>query len=124
MPFIVKYKKNETPDPYTTAWAQKNGWMWQIPTLERKGCGYVFSDEFTTIDQAKKEIEACLGHEIDPIKVFNFDSGRLEHAWQKNCLAIGLSSAFAEPLEATSIHSTIVQLNNFVLEFLKPDLKL
>jgi tryptophan halogenase len=120
MPFVINYKEGETPDPYTTAWAQSSGWMWQIPVLERKGCGYVFDDNFITADQAQAEIETTLGRSIDPIRVLKFDTGRLENTWVKNCLAIGLSAAFAEPLEATSIHSTIVQLTKFVFEYLKP----
>ena len=120
MPFLLDYQANETPMPYTTAWAQSSGWMWQIPTLERKGCGYVFCDEFITADQAHAEIEKKLGRSITPIRLLKFDTGRLENTWVKNCLAVGLSAAFAEPLEATSIHSTIVQISKFVFECLKP----
>lgn len=119
LPFWLKYKDGEVPEPYTTAWAQKSGWMWQIPLMDRKGCGYVFDDRFTTPEKAQEEIETILGQEIEPIKVIKFDAGRQESAWVKNCLAIGLSSAFLEPLEATSIHSTIVQGHNFVFEYLK-----
>jgi tryptophan halogenase len=124
MPFLLDYQDNELPVPYTTAWAQSSGWMWQIPTLERKGCGYVFSDEFITPDQAHAEIEKTLGRSITPIRLLKFDSGRLETPWIKNCLAIGLSAAFAEPLEATSIHSTIVQISKFVFECLKSTVEL
>ena len=120
MPFHLKYKEGEIPEPYTTAWAQKAGWMWQIPLLDRKGCGYVYDDNFTTPEKAQEEIETILGQEIDPIRIIKFDSGRQESAWIKNCVTIGLSSAFLEPLEATSIHSTIVQANNLFLEYVKP----
>ena len=124
MPFILDYKEGELPEPYTTAWAQSSGWMWQIPVLDRRGCGYVFDDNFITPDQAQAEIEITLGRKIDPIRVLKFETGRLENTWVKNCLAIGLSAAFAEPLEATSIHSTIVQLTKFVFEYLKPTVDL
>jgi tryptophan halogenase len=97
--------------------------MWQIPSQHRKGCGYVFDDNFITADQAQAEIETTLGRPIDPIRVLKFDTGRLENVWEKNCLAIGLAAAFAEPLEATSIHTTIAQLMTFVFEFLKPKLE-
>jgi tryptophan halogenase len=123
MPFQLKYQDNEMPEPYTTAWAQKNGWMWQIPLMDRKGCGYVFCDAFTTPDKAQEEIETILGREIDPIRVIKFDTGRQESAWINNCLTIGLSSAFLEPLEATSIHSTVVQARSFIFEYLKPTLE-
>lgn len=123
MPFLVDYEKGETAESFTTAWAQGSGWMWQIPTQKRKGCGYVFDDNFITADQAQKEIETTLGRPINPIKVLKFDTGRLENVWNKNCLSIGLSAAFAEPLEATSIHSTIVQLTKFTFEHLKDTLE-
>lgn len=119
MPFLLKYDEGEIPKPWTTAWAQSSGWMWQIPVQKRKGCGYVFDDNFITADQAQAEIETTLGKKIDPIRVLKFDTGRLDRAWVKNCLAVGLSSAFAEPLEATSIHSTIIQLLDLVFGYLK-----
>jgi flavin-dependent dehydrogenase len=119
LPFQIKYKENEIIEPTTLAWAQKNGWMWRIPVRERYGAGYVFSDEFTTPDKAQEEIEQALGHSIDPIRLIKFDAGRLDKCWNKNCLAIGLASAFLEPLEATSIHSTIVMINWFVSDFLR-----
>jgi tryptophan halogenase len=119
MPFLLKYKPNEVIEPVTTAWAQTSGWMWQIPTAERYGCGYVFDSNFISNDQAQAEIEQVLGQEIDPIRFLKFETGRLEKVWYKNCLALGLCAAFAEPLEATSIHSTIVQLNSFIFDYLK-----
>jgi tryptophan halogenase len=119
MPFLLDYEDGETPEPWTTAWAQSSGWMWQIPTQHRKGCGYVFDDNFITPDQAQQEIETTLGRKINPIRILKFDTGRLENAWVKNCVAVGLCSAFAEPLEATSIHSTIVQLLSLTFEYMK-----
>lgn len=117
MPFHIKYKENEIIEPSTLALAQKHGWMWRIPIKNRYGAGYVYSDSFISDTQAHAEIEKSLGHEIDPLKVIKFDSGRLEKFWHKNCLAVGLSSAFLEPLEATSIHATLIQLWYFVNEF-------
>lgn len=105
--------------PVTQAWAQKSGWMWQIPTQGRMGCGYVYSDAHTTPDQAKAEIEAVLGHEIHPRNDIKIDAGRLSETWVQNCVALGLASSFLEPLEATSIHGTIVQL--LLLTSLLPD---
>lgn len=122
MPFLLPYREGEYPELYTTAWAQSSGWMWQIPTQHRKGCGYVFDDNFITADQAQAEIETTLGRPIDPIRVLKFDTGRLENLWEKNCLAIGLAAAFAEPLEATSIHTTLSQILIFAFEFLFPTL--
>jgi tryptophan halogenase len=119
LPFFVNYKEGEKPKCYSTAWAQSAGWYWEASIQTRKGCGYTFCEDFISFDQAQAEIEQTLGHEITPIKQFRFDTGRLENTWVKNCLAIGLASSFAEPLEATSIHSTIQQLTHFSFEFLK-----
>jgi tryptophan halogenase len=119
IPFLLDYQEGEIPEPYTTAWAQNSGWMWQIPLLDRKGCGYVFDDNFITPDEAQAEIEARLGRKINPAKVIKFSTGRQESAWINNCVTIGLASAFLEPLEATSIHSTVVQIKNFVFDYLR-----
>lgn len=120
MPFFLPHE--DVVEPVTTAWAQRNGWMWQIPTQERYGCGYVFDDHFVTPEQAQAELEQTIGKKIEPIRVLKFDAGRQDTLWIKNCVSIGLAAAFAEPLEATSIHTTIVQLETFVTEFLKSSL--
>ena len=110
MPFWVDLKDGEEIAPCTLAWAQKAGWLWWIPTQGRYGAGYVYSDAHTTPDQAKAEIEAALGYEIHPRNDIRIDAGRLRNPWLGNCVAVGLSSSFLEPLEATSIHGTIVQM--------------
>jgi tryptophan halogenase len=110
MPFWVDIKDGAEIDPCTLAWAQKSGWLWWIPTQGRYGAGYVYSDLHCTPDQAKAEIEAALGYEIHPRNDIRIDAGRLRDAWIGNCVAVGLSSSFLEPLEATSIHGTIVQM--------------
>ena len=107
---------------YTHAWAQKYGWLWQIPTQDRVGCGYVFDDNYINFDQAQEEIEKTLGCKIEPQKQIKFDTGRLEKFWIKNVISTGLSSAFIEPLEATSIHCTILQIKHFLEHYFKKDM--
>ncbi len=108
MPFWVEH---EGPlAPFTEARALSAGWMWRIPTQERMGCGYVFSDIHLSADAARAEIEASLGHAIEPRGLISIDPGRQERAWIGNCVSLGLSQSFLEPLEATSIHGTLVQL--------------
>jgi hypothetical protein len=119
MPFLLEHEEGKEIEPVTTSWAQKAGWMWMIPTQDRYGCGYVFDNNFISNEEAQKEIESKINKKINPIKFISFEAGRLEDAWKNNCLFIGLSSAFAEPLEATSIHSTIIQLKCFIFDFLK-----
>ena len=113
LPFWLDRKEGEEIPPYTLAWARNAGWMWAIPTQKRFGCGYVYSDQFHSPESAQAEIEAALGHKIEPRSDIRLDVGRLENAWVGNCLAFGLSSSFLEPLESTSIHGTIVQLMVF-----------
>jgi tryptophan halogenase len=113
MPYIHPYEEGEVIRPETLAWAMPNGWMWQIPTQERYGCGYVYSSKFVSDEQALKEMEEITGRKINPIRVLEFEPGRMENVWVKNVVAVGLSSHFLEPLEATSIHATIVQMDYF-----------
>lgn len=110
LPFWLDIDDDDPVRPVTGAWAQGNGWMWQIPTQGRYGCGYVFSDAHISMDQAKAEIEAALGKPVEPRGDIRINAGRLRQNWTGNCVALGLASSFIEPLEATSIHGTVVQL--------------
>jgi 2-polyprenyl-6-methoxyphenol hydroxylase-like FAD-dependent oxidoreductase len=121
MPFWLDIPLGAEISPVTIAWAQKSGWMWMIPTQERMGCGYVYSDAHTTSEEAKAEIEGVLGHEIAPRNDIKIDAGRLDTSWRGNCVALGLASSFLEPLEATSIHGTIVQLTLLLSVLAKPN---
>ena len=118
MPFQETYSPGEIPEAWTTAHAQKNGWMWRTPLLDRKGNGYVYSSAHITDEAAQQEIELMLGREITPIKIIPFDAGRQSAAWINNCVSIGLSSSFLEPLEATSIHTSIVQIKVLFAEYI------
>ena len=110
MPFWLDLEPDMELPTYTHAWAQQSGWMWQIPTQGRIGCGYVYSDRHTDPGAAQAEIEGILGHAIEPRNDIRIDAGRVSEVWRGNVMAVGLSSAFLEPLEATSIHGTVVQL--------------
>tara|TARA_R110002124_G_scaffold114535_12_gene269267 strand:+ start:5505 stop:7061 length:1557 start_codon:yes stop_codon:yes gene_type:complete len=124
LPFWIDIGKGEEIANYTRAWALDSGWMWQTPTQTRYGCGYVYSDQFATPEQAKAEVEAALGREIEVRADIRFDIGRLDKAWMGNVLAVGLSSSFLEPLESTSIHGTIVQMMLFADRYLKDSSKI
>lgn len=103
--------------PYTRARASSSGWMWEIPTQERRGNGYVFSKEFSTVEQAVAEAEKMTGYNIPNPRVINFDAGYIQDPWEKNVCAVGLCSSFVEPLEATSIGSTI-QMVKLIIPYL------
>jgi hypothetical protein len=117
MPFHVANTEDTIINNYTHVIAKKYGWMWDIPLQHRKGCGYVYNDNFTTPEKAQEEIEKDLGFKIHPQKDIKFEAGRLEKFWIKNVLSSGLASAFVEPLEATSIHMTMLQINHFIEQY-------
>lgn len=94
---------DETFTPKTSAIAMSAGWMWQIPLQDRTGCGYVFDSDYIDPDQATHEAQRYYGEEVEVRKVLSFDAGRYENIWVKNCIAVGLSGNFIEPLESTSI---------------------
>ena len=119
LPFWLDIKPSEEIANYTLAWAQEAGWMWQIPTQTRYGCGYVYCDEFRTPDEAHAEVERALGRKVEVRDDIKFSIGRLEKAWIGNVVAVGLSSSFLEPLESTSIHGTIVQMMMFAGQYLR-----
>lgn len=94
---------------WTLAQAMDYGWMFNLPVWGRSGNGYIFDSDYISVDQAKEEVERFLGKKIEFGKAFNFDPGKLDKVWIKNCCAIGLSANFVEPLEATSIGTSIQQ---------------
>ena len=100
--------------PYTRARAMPNGWVWEIPTQERRGNGYVYSSAHCSDEQAIREVSELMGFDVQPFKTIKFSPGHLEEMWVKNCVAVGLASAFVEPIEATSIGGTIQQIRCLV----------
>jgi tryptophan 6-halogenase len=93
-------------EPYTSAIAMRSGWTWRIPMLGRFGTGYVYSSQFASKDEATEEFCALWG--LDPettrLNQIRFRVGRNRRAWVNNCVSIGLSSCFLEPLESTGIY--------------------
>jgi tryptophan 6-halogenase len=111
-------KKNGI-NPYTTATALSSGWVWNIPLYERIGTGYVYSSAFISPEEAEQEFRQHLGPASDNCKASHIKMrvGRNRNSWVKNCIAIGLSSGFVEPLESTGIffiqHGIEELVNNF-----------
>ena len=92
--------------PYTTATALSAGWVWEIPLQDRRSLGYVHSSAFQEDDDAERELRAFEGgHAADlPSRIVHFKVGHRAKAWAGNCIAIGLSGSFIEPLESTGLY--------------------
>ena len=101
----VQTKHTKAISPYTRSIAKQSGWQWRIPLQTRMGNGSVHSREFINEQAAMDELVSSVdGDLLTEPKVINFNVGRREKFWHKNCIAIGLSAGFLEPLESTSLH--------------------
>jgi hypothetical protein len=100
----------------TVSTAMKYGWAWEIPLVNRKGNGYVYSSAFCSPDQAEFELRTKLGLLDADVQArhLSMNVGRVEQHWAKNCLAVGLSQGFIEPLEATALHIVQETLQGFI----------
>ncbi len=91
--------------PYTRAIAHDAGWRWQIPLQHRMGNGLVYCSGNLSDDEAVNRFRECVdGELVTEPKVIKYTTGRRLKLWNKNCIALGLSGGFVEPLESTGIH--------------------
>jgi len=100
----------------TRATAFSAGWAWRIPLTNRAGNGYVYSSAHLSEDEAERELRTHLGVSDNdpPARHLKMKVGRTERSWVKNCLAVGLSQGFIEPLEATALHIVQATVEGFL----------
>ena len=97
-------RPGDAPAPYTRVTARSAGWQWGIPLQHRAGNGLVFSSAHLSDEAALAELTPNLmGEPLSEARRIAFRPGRRARAWERNCVSIGLSAGFLEPLESTSI---------------------
>jgi flavin-dependent dehydrogenase len=103
-------------NPHTSATALSAGWAWEIPLTNRTGNGYVYASSYLDKDAAETELRAHLGLIDSEVSArhLTMKVGRVERSWIGNCLAVGLSQGFVEPLEATALHVVQATVEGFM----------
>ncbi|MDR7088299.1 tryptophan halogenase family protein [Cellvibrio fibrivorans] len=110
---------SEIIPPETKSTALSNGWAWKIPLTNRYGNGYVYSADYITPEQAETELRQHLGLLDNDVAARHLQMkvGRVEKHWEKNCVAIGLSQGFIEPLEATALALSFNTISGFIKSY-------
>ena len=110
-----------SPRPETISYAMSNGWCWKIPLTNRFGNGYVYSSDFISPDDAETELRTFLGmlDSDEEARHLKMKVGQIEKHWEKNCIALGLSQGFIEPLEATALLLVQQAIEMFIVRFEK-----
>ena len=114
----VPNTSGEVPS-YTLSQSTQDGWIWQLPIGDRYGTGYLYSSKFTSDEEARSKYNNWLldnhGVSLDTDRIIKYRPGYYENYWIGNCIVVGLSAGFIEPLESTSLHMLVFQLYMFVI---------
>jgi tryptophan halogenase len=104
--FQVPYERPDRPiASYTISTAQDAGWTWDIGLQQRRGVGYVYSSRYTDDARAEDVLRLYAGTQSEGLtpRLLKFRVGYRKTQWVKNCVAVGLSAGFLEPLESSGI---------------------
>lgn len=113
---VLPTAQGTAPKSQTISTAMKHGWAWEIPLTSRIGNGYVYSSAACSAGDAEHELRDKLGlldSDVDA-RHLAMKVGRVERHWHRNCLAVGLSQGFIEPLEATALHVVQATIERFM----------
>lgn len=110
---------SEVIPPETRSTALSNGWAWKIPLTNRYGNGYVYSKDYITPEQAETELRQHLNLLDSDVAARHLQMkvGRVEKHWHENCVAVGLSQGFIEPLEATALALSCETIMRFMKHY-------
>lgn len=113
---VLPSPATKQPNSQTIATAMSCGWRWDIPLSHRTGNGYVYSSEFCSAESAESELRNALELEDNEVEARHLKMrvGQVEQHWSGNCLAVGLSQGFIEPLEATALHLVQETVTSFI----------
>jgi tryptophan 7-halogenase len=117
----VPYERADTPIPsYTISTAHEAGWTWDIGLHQRRGIGYVYSSRHTDEARAEQVLRAYIGKASDGLtpRLLKFNVGYRKTQWVKNCVAVGLSGGFVEPLESSGIG--LIETAAYLISYLFP----
>ena len=118
---VMPTPAEDSPRAETISYAMTNGWCWKIPLTNRFGNGYVYSSDFISADDAETELRTFLGA-LDgdaEARHLQMKVGQVEKHWEKNCIALGLSQGFIEPLEATALLLVQQAIEMFIARYEK-----
>jgi tryptophan halogenase len=117
----VPYPEAGTPIPsFTISTAHEAGWTWDIGLQQRRGVGHVYASDYTDDARAEQVLRQYIGAASDRLepRLLKFEVGYRERHWVKNCVAVGLSGGFIEPLESSGIG--LIETAAYLIGYLFP----
>ncbi len=118
----VPYARQDAPlASYTISTAHEAGWTWDIGLQQRRGVGYVYSSAHCDDNRAETVLRDYVGPAAETLtaRKLKFQSGYRALQWKHNCVAIGLSAGFLEPLESTGIG--LIEIAAYLVSHLLPN---